>query len=147
MQLSSRNLNHQIINFNFIQTAYFTPHTLDKVIALPSQNCTQCTQKAFFLWRGRVKGVQRSGGGVWSILPKKIPYLPEVLLLNDSSILELCVKHRRLWLAGLTMAKLLVLSIYTDGFLTSEIYQVWNTGLPSCTKQNKIYHNENKWLL
>ena len=39
------------------------------------------------------------------IIDKTIPYLPEVMLLNDSSNLELCVKQRQLWLAALIAAK------------------------------------------
>lgn len=43
-----------------------------------------------------------------NILSKTIPYLSEVLLLNDISNLELCVKQKRLWLAGLTAAMRLI---------------------------------------
>lgn len=115
IQLSSRNPNHQVIHFNFIHRTYFTPCILHKMKALPSPNCTLCNQNAlgtFFhmVWEcPRVAEFwKRVAEMLSNILSKTIPYLSEVLLLNDISNLELCVKQKRLWLAGLTAAMRLI---------------------------------------
>lgn len=111
IQLSSRNPNHQVIHFNFIHRTYFTPRILHKM----KPNCTLCNQNAFgtffhMVWEfPRVAEFwKRVAEMLSNILSKTIPYLPEVLLLDDSSNLELCVKQKRLWLAGLTAAKRLI---------------------------------------
>ena len=112
---SSRNSNHRIIHYNFIHRAYLTPRILFKFKALPSPNCTLCSQKSlgtFFHMVWECLGVVVFWKNVCRvlslILSKQIPYSPTVLLLNDSSGLNLPAKLKRLFLAGLTAAKRLI---------------------------------------
>lgn len=91
-------------------------------------NCALCTQNVlclFLMVWGMVAEFWRGFQKYYQTPSKAIPYLTEVLLLNDNNNLELCVKRRHLWLVNLTAAKrlkvcrwkLLVLSIYKDDFI------------------------------
>ena len=115
LSLSSRNPNHRIIHYNFIHRSYFTPNILFKFKALPSPNCTLCSQKSlgtFFHMVWECPGIADFWKKVCSalsiILSKQIPYSPTFLLLNDTSNLDLPAKLKRLLLAGLTAAKRLI---------------------------------------
>uniref|UniRef100_A0A8C1GVL0 Reverse transcriptase domain-containing protein n=1 Tax=Cyprinus carpio TaxID=7962 RepID=A0A8C1GVL0_CYPCA len=104
LSLSSRNPNHRMIHYNFIYRSYYTPRSLFRFEGLPSPNCTLCLQKSlgtFFHMVWECPGVVVFWKNVCSVLStllsQEIPYSPTLILLNDSSGLNLPAKSKRLF--------------------------------------------------
>ena len=115
IHLASRNPNHQMIHYKFVYRAYFYPQLLHKIKIVPSPLCTLCSQNAqgtylHMIWEcpGVAALWKEVAQTLSEILNINIPYSIKTLLLNDSSDLELSVKQKRVWLAGLTAAKRLI---------------------------------------
>ena len=112
ISLSSRNPNHQMIHFNFIHRTYCTPYKRFRMNLASSPNCDLCSlgvSGSFLHMVWDCPDVKAFWGSVANklsvVLCLQVPVLPNILLLNDLSVLELSIRHRRWLLAGLTAAK------------------------------------------
>lgn len=86
MQLSSRELSHQAIHFNYIHRTCVTLRTLYKMKAGPSPNCILCTQNMLGTCFHLGWECPEVAEMISKILSKTIPYLPEVLWPNSSNL-------------------------------------------------------------
>ena len=119
MNITSKNLAHQLIHFKMIHRAYATPIKCFKMKLITDPNCTHCqaqtpgtTMHMFWecsvindFWVQVMLSLSELLGS--AILPS-----PDLCLLNDVSSLSLNLNQRRLLLAGLTAAKKTILSLW-----------------------------------
>lgn len=109
---TSKNPNHQLIHYKYVNRMYLTPRRRYAMKIATSPNCDLCplnVQGSFLHVYWECPGVV----GFWKeisltlsdILKIKIPVSPALLLLNDDSSLILSLQHRRILWAGLTAAK------------------------------------------
>ena len=109
---SSRNPNHQLIHYNFIFKFYLTPCRRYHMHLIPSPLCTLCSENKYgtflhMFWE--CPKVYRFWCKVSTtlsvILQKPIPLSVQLYLLNDDSSCNLNCTGKRIWMAGLTAAK------------------------------------------
>ena len=115
VSLSSRNLNHQMIHYKFIHRSYLMPQRLLHMKLRTNPYCDFCpdnTIGTFFHMIWQCPEVNRFWKNISStlsdIIGRAIPHSEHLLLLNDTSSLQLNITDRRLLLAGLTAAKKIV---------------------------------------
>ena len=112
---SSKNPNHQLIHYKICHTTYLTPHKRHLMGLAPNPYCTFCSQGItgtlmHVLWecpdvqRLWVKVVDK----VSDLVGMKLPLEPALLLLNDDSRIKIAEIERKLWLAGMTAAKKII---------------------------------------
>lgn len=111
----SKNPNHQHIHFNICHRTYWTPQKRYITKAIPNPYCTFCKpeQTGTFLhmvWE--CEEVQefwhKIAATIGDLIECPIPVDPIVWLLNDDSKLQLFEKQRKIWLAGSTAAKKMI---------------------------------------
>ena len=110
--LSSRNQNHQLIHFKMIHRFYLTPRKRCQLQLSPTPICSLCDSNSIgtymhMMWECPPVNTfwLQISVALSNILEIHIPCTPNLLLLNDDSQLELSFIQRKLWLAGLTAAK------------------------------------------
>jgi len=110
----SKNPNHQLIHYKICHRTYLTPRKRHLLGLAPNPYCTFCSQGIMgtlihVLWecpdiqRFCVKVVDKMSVLVGRMLP-----LEPALLLNDDSGFKITEIERKLWLAGMTAAKKIV---------------------------------------
>jgi len=112
---ASKNPNHQLIHYKLCQKAYSTPLLRFRMKLSTSPNCNLCSLNTLGTFKHMIWDCPEVFG-FWrkvtvtlsSMIDKPIPLEPTLLLLNDDSHLGLNEKQRKVWLAGLTAAKKLV---------------------------------------
>jgi len=113
--LSSRNLNHQMTHYNFTHRSYFTPQRLYQMKFRDDPYCGFCSSNKMgtdihMVWQ--FPEVDRFWLNISSILSnllaRAVPHSQHLLLLNDTSSLDLTVNEKRLLLAGLTAVKKII---------------------------------------
>lgn len=109
---TSKNLNHKLIHFKLVHRMYLTPRKRHFMKLVHSPICDLCSlgQVGSFLhmfWECHdVTVFWKAVSSTLSILLDiDIPYLPKVLLLNDTSSLNIFPAQTHILLAGLTAAK------------------------------------------
>ena len=112
---ASKNPNHRYIHLKFCHRAYLTPRIRHQMGLVSDPYCSFCphgTTGSFMhvMWEcPGVSGLWREVIGVIADLTGvQFPMDPAVHLLNDDSRLGLPEKTRKVWLAGLTAAKKIV---------------------------------------
>lgn len=112
---ASKNPNHRYIHLKFCHRAYLTPRIRHQMGLVPDPYCSFCphgTVGSFIHVVWECPGVFGLWGKVISTLTEltgvQLPMDPAVHLLNDDSHLSLTEKTRKIWLAGLTAAKKIV---------------------------------------
>lgn len=112
---SSKNPNHQLIHYKICHRTYLTPHKRHLMGLAPHPYCTFCAHGVLgtfmhVLWE--CPEVQRFWTNAMKelsgLIGKQIPLDPVLLLLNDDSKFELVERQRKLWLAGLTATKRMI---------------------------------------
>ena len=112
---SSKNPNHQLIHYKICHRTYLTPRKRHLLGLVPNPFCTFCSQGTMgtllhVLWE--CPDVQSFWGKVVDkmtvLVGKKFSLEPALLLLNDDSRFKITEIERKLWLAGLTAAKKIV---------------------------------------
>ena len=112
---ASKNPNHQYIHFKFCHRAYLTPRIRHRMGLAPDPYCSFCHQGTIgsfmhLVWE--CPGVLEFWGKVINSLVDlvgvQLPMEPAVHLLNDDSHLSLTERTRKIWLAGLTAAKKII---------------------------------------
>ena len=115
ISLSSRNYNHQMLNYKFIHRFYLTPRKRFQLQLCTTPICTLCNNNKLgtymhMMWE--CPDVSRFWSRVSEVLSEvmgiNIPLLPNILMLNDDSAIGLTMPCRRLLLLGLTAAKKLL---------------------------------------
>ena len=113
--LSSRNPNHQMIHFNFVHRTYCTPRKRFRMNLALTPICDLCPigiSGSFYHMVWECADVKVFWGSVAvklsGVLGVVVPVLPNILLLNDLSSLDLSILLRRRLLVGLTAAKRMV---------------------------------------
>lgn len=111
----SKNPNHQHIHFNICHRTYWTPQKRFKIKAIPNPHCTFCKPEqigTFLHMVWECEEVQefwhKIAKTIGDIIGRPIPIDPIVWLLNDDSKLQLFEKQRKIWLAGSTAAKKMI---------------------------------------
>lgn len=115
ISLSSRNPNHQMIHYKLIHRFYLTPRRLQQMKLRDNPYCDFCPDNTIGTFLHLVWQCPE-GNRFWenvsnimsSIIERAIPHSQCLLLLNDTSFLELTTNDRRHLLAGLTAAKRMV---------------------------------------
>lgn len=112
---SSKNPNHQLIHFKMCQRAYHTPLARFRMKHAVSPDCDLCSLNVAGTFKHMVwecPEVYDFWAKVTSVMSdmigKPVPLEPIPLLLNDDSHMGLNARQRKIWLAGLTAAKKLV---------------------------------------
>lgn len=112
---SSKNPNHQLIHYKICHRTYLTPRKRHMMGLAPNPNCTICNQGIVgtlmhVLWecpdilRFWIKVTDEVSAQV----ENKLPLDPALLLLNDDSRFKIPEVKRKLWLAGMTAAKKMI---------------------------------------
>ena len=112
---SSKNPNHQLIHYKICHRTYLTPRKRHKMGLAPNPDCTFCNHGVtgtllHVLWecpdvqRFWVKVVDKMS----DLIGRKFPLDPALLLLNDDSRSKIAEVERKLWLAGMTAAKKII---------------------------------------
>lgn len=126
---ASKNPNHQYIHLKFAHRAYITPRIRHQMGMAPDPFCSFCPQgtigsfihmvwecpRVFDLWRGVIFTLEELTG-------VQLPMDLAVHLLNDDSLLSLTEKTRKIWLAGLTAAKKIVVQRWKHPHVISNIH-------------------------
>lgn len=112
ISIASRNLNHQLLHFKIIHRFYLTPRKRCQLQLVSTPLCLLCNTKSIgtymhMMWECPLVNTFWSQISMLlsNILEISIPCVPNILLLNDDSSLNLTFIQRRLMLAGLTAAK------------------------------------------
>ena len=112
---ASKNPNHRYIHLKFCHRAYVTPRIRHLMGFAPDPYCSFCphgTLGSFLHVMWECPEVSRLWRKVIEIVTDvtgvQFPMDPAVHLLNDDSHLSLAEKNRKVWLAGLTAAKKIV---------------------------------------
>lgn len=121
LEATSKNPNHRLIHFNLIHRLYLTPRKrhLMKLVPTPTCDLFSLGQMGSFLhmfWEcPDVVAFWKLVSSVLSDLTgENVPYCPKLLLLNDTSSLDLSAPLSRVLFAGLTAAKkMLALAVET----------------------------------
>lgn len=115
LSLSSRNPNHQMIHYKIIHRAYLYPRRLHQMKLKDNQYCDFCpdnTIGTFFHMVWQCPEVFQFWENVAKILPnitgRAIPCTPRLLLLDDTSKLNMTINNRRIFFAGFTAAKKMI---------------------------------------
>ena len=112
---ASKNPNHRYMHLKFCHRAYVTPRIRHLMGFAPDPYCSFCphgTLGSFLHVMWECPEVSRLWRKVIEIVTDitgvQFPMDPAVHLLNDDSHLSLAEKNRKVWLAGLTAAKKIV---------------------------------------
>ena len=115
ISISSKNPNHQLINWKIVHRLYFTPSKRFHMGLTQSPLCTLCNQEAmgtFMHMFWDCPGVSTFWSQVSTdlslVVQEDIPCSPSLLLLNDFSSLNISPQSKRLILSGTTAAKKLL---------------------------------------
>ena len=110
--ITSRNYNHQIIHYKIIHRFYLTPRKCCQLQMVTSPRCTLCSSRTVgtymhMFWEcPRVQIFWSKVARVLSELFEiQVPCLPQILLLNDDSTLSLPGTQKKVFFAGVTAAK------------------------------------------
>ena len=115
--ITSRNYNHQMIHYKLIHRFYLTPRKCCQLQMVPTPLCTLCPSRVVgtymhMFWEcDRVKTFWSRVTHILSdLFEVEVPCSPQILLLNDDSTLSIPVNQKRVFFAGITAAKKILVS-------------------------------------
>ncbi|KAJ8286853.1 hypothetical protein GJAV_G00044100 [Gymnothorax javanicus] len=116
---SSHNPNHQFIHMKIAHRAYLTPRVRHLMGLAPHPLCTICSQNAL----GSFMHVMWDCSKIYDfwirvieclsdLIGIQLPIEPALHLLNDESLICMNGRSRKIWLAGLTAAKMIIVQVW-----------------------------------
>ena len=115
VKLASRNPDHQQIHYNFVHRTYLTPRRLCLMKMIGDASCTLCSLKTMgtflhMFWECLpvARFWQNVASEVSTFVSGTVSATIPVVLLNDTSSLQISKCQKRIVLAGLTAAKKMV---------------------------------------